>query len=194
MEALVGLELQRRPPGRAIILSPFLPAASVFEPLVYFKFIFFFVAFGREASSRLLAFACITPRPRREAAPRPASPRPASCPRPGGGTAGRSRGAGGCWAPPGLAATPAPCCGQPCRPVFLLLLNFFIVPPSFPPPPSSSAFLHTRGFSRPGSPKVWPESRQIMGGRMESCVNGFGGKTSTYRTKVLPVLEREACM
>lgn len=29
---------------------------------------------------------------------------------------------------------------------------------------------------------------------MESCVKGFGGKTSTYRTKVLPVLEREACM
>ncbi|KAI6063295.1 E3 ubiquitin-protein ligase TRIP12 isoform X2 [Aix galericulata] len=29
---------------------------------------------------------------------------------------------------------------------------------------------------------------------MESCVRGFGGKTSTYRTKVLPVLEREACV
>lgn len=158
MEALVGLELQRRPPGRAIILSPFLPAASVFEPLVYFKFIFFFVAFGREASSRLLAFACITPRPRREAAPRPASPRPASCPRPGGGTAGRSRGAGGCWAPPGLAATPAPCCGQPCRPVFLLLLNFFIVPPSFPPLPPALPFSTPGGFHGPGARKSGPRA------------------------------------
>lgn len=159
------------------------------------SFCFIFIFFSRFRSrSELPAPRLLLHNASHSAAPGPASPGPASsCPRPGGGALGAA-------GPRRAGSDPGRVLREPCRPVFLLLLllNFFIVPPSCPPhpllPPPALPFSTLGGFSGPGSPQVWPASWKIMGGRMESCVKGFGGKTSTYRTKVLPVLEREACV
>lgn len=158
------------------------------------SFCFIFIFFSRFRSrSELPAPRLLLHNASHSAAPGPASPGPASsCPRPGGG-------AGGGRAPPGWQR-PRPCAAGAlqARLPAAAAAQLFYCSPFLPPhpllPPPALPFSTLGGFSGPGSPQVWPVSWKIMGGRMESCVKGFGGKTSTYRTKVLPVLEREACV